>query len=98
MDLENYTIKKCDYLKSKNEIPGLCCNSGSLIARDRFPQEIWLKIFSYLKLFDLKKMCSGLQMDALHMLGQIIEIPCSSGDLSHHINQVYQDPLLFQRN
>ena len=64
MDLENYTIKKCDYLKSKNEIPGLCCNSGSLIARDRFPQEIWLKIFGYLKILDLGKcaqVCKWMQ-------------------------------------
>ena len=55
LNFENYTITKCDYLKSKNEIPGLCCNSGSLIAQDGFPQEIWLMIFSHLKVFDLRK-------------------------------------------
>jgi hypothetical protein len=55
LDIENYTITKFDNLKSKNELLGLCCNSGSLIARDGFPQEIWLKIFSYLRVLDLRK-------------------------------------------
>ena len=56
LDLENYTITKFDNLKSKNELLGLCCNSGSLIAQEGFPQEIWLKIFSYLKGYSLKEL------------------------------------------
>ena len=44
-----------DFSKPQNELPGWSCNSGSSIARDEFPQEIWLKIFSYLKILDVAK-------------------------------------------
>ena len=38
-----------------NKKKSVCWNSGSMNAPDRFPQEIWLKIFSCLKLLDLGK-------------------------------------------
>ena len=44
-----------DFSKSQNELLGWSCNPGSSIARDEFPQEIWLKIFSYLKILDVAK-------------------------------------------
>ena len=44
-----------DFLQSKNELPGWSRNSGSSTARDEFPQEILLKIFSYLKILDIAK-------------------------------------------
>ena len=44
-----------DFLKSQNELLGWSCDPGSSIARDEFPQEIWLKIFSYLKILDVAK-------------------------------------------
>ena len=53
MDLHLENLAKnvqFDFSKPQNELPGWSCNSGS-----SFPQEIWLKIFSYLKILDLAK-------------------------------------------
>ena len=50
-------IAKVNCLKPQVMLPGLCCDSGTMIAQDGLPQEVWLKIFSYLKIFDLGK-CS----------------------------------------
>ena len=58
MDLEFEEYAKnaqFNFLKSQSDLlPGWSWNS-SLTARDRFPQEIWLKIFGYLKILDLGK-------------------------------------------
>ena len=48
-------MAKFDFLKSQDELPGLCWDSCSLTAQDRFPLEVWLKILSYLKILDLGK-------------------------------------------
>ena len=58
MDLEFEKYAKnaqFDFLKSQNELPGWSWDCGSTTARDKFPQEIWLKIFSYLKILDIAK-------------------------------------------
>ena len=82
LDIENYTITKFDNLKSKNELLGLCCNSGSLIARDGFPQEIWLKIFSYLRVLDLRKCVQVCKW--MHCI-------CLDRSLKYHaVREIYQ--------
>ena len=54
LEFEEYAkIAQFDFLKSQNELPGWSWDCGSTTARDKFPQEIWLKIFSYLKILDL---------------------------------------------
>jgi hypothetical protein len=56
LHLENHAKNtQFDFSKSQNELLGWSCDSGSSIARDEFPQEIWLKIFSYLKTFEVAK-------------------------------------------
>ena len=56
LHLENLAKNaKFDFSKPQNALPDWSCNSGSSIARDEFPQEIWVKIFSYLKILDVSK-------------------------------------------
>ena len=50
LEFEEYAkIAQFNFLKSQNELPGWSWDCGSTTARDKFPQEIWLKIFSYLE-------------------------------------------------
>ena len=44
-----------DFSQSNNELPVWSCDFSTSTARDEFPQEIWLKIFSYLKILDIAK-------------------------------------------
>ena len=57
MDLEFEEYAKnaqFDFLKSQSDLlPGWSWDCGSTTARDKFPQEIWLKIFGYLEILDL---------------------------------------------
>ena len=65
LEFEEYAkIAQFDFLKSQNELPGWSWDCGSTTARDKFPQEIWLKIFSYLKILDLSncaQVCKWMQ-------------------------------------
>ena len=75
-------IAQVNCLKPQIMLPNLCCDSGTLIARDGFPQEVWLKIFSYLKILDLGK-CSQV-CKWMHGL-------CKDNSLKYNaIREIYQ--------
>ena len=99
LEFEEYAkIAQFDFLKSQNELPGWSWDCGSTTARDKFPQEIWLKIFSYLGILDLSncahvcKWMHGICLDTSLKYHEIREIYQTSS------TGVYQDPVLFQRN
>ena len=84
MDLENYGKNaQIEFLKSQSDLlPGWSWNS-SLTARDRFPQEIWLKILGYLKILDLGKCAQVCKW--MHGI-------CLDRSLKYHdICEIYQD-------
>ena len=84
LDLENYGKNaQIEFLKSQSDLlPGWSWNS-SLTARDRFPQEIWLKIFGYLKILDLGKCAQVCKW--MHGI-------CLDRSLKYHdICEIYQD-------
>ena len=81
LEFENYAKNaQFDFLKSQNELPGWSWDCGSTTARDKFPQEIWLKVFSYLKVLDLSncaqvcKWMHGICLDTSLKYHEIQEI------------------------
>ena len=84
LEFEEYAkIAQFDFLKSQTDLlPGWSWDCGSTTARDKFPQEIWLKIFSYLESLDVGKcaqVCKWMQ-----------EI-CLDRSLKYHeIQNIYQ--------